>query len=71
MSIEPYLGLYEDYSRIKALREIKALKLLQLLESGKLLEIVLDSGACAGQNDQAAASIWLQIKSEIEKYLND
>ncbi len=34
---------FSDYSRAKAMREVKALKLLQLFESGKMADMVDDN----------------------------
>ncbi len=67
MSIEPF----SDYSRAKAMREVKALKLLQLFESGKLLIMADDNvkvtetpfGPVCGINRE-------QFVADVEDYLN-
>jgi len=65
MSIEPY----SDYSRAKAMREVKALKLLQLFESGKLVNMIQDqiiSGEHAGYEFYSQDFV-----DDVEEYLRD
>ncbi len=65
---------YSDYSRAKAMREVKALKLLQLFESGKFAEMLLDSytpGIGMGYDDRAVTTSYLSFKRDVEDYLKD
>jgi len=62
---------FSDYSRAKAMREVKALKLLQLFESGKLSDIMNDNTYA---DFDGRLTTWVEyddFKRDVEDYLKD
>lgn len=56
---------FRDYSRVKAMREVKAIKLLQLFESGKLKNFIEDV-----VYDYKGTYPYEEFKDVVEDYLN-
>jgi len=63
---------FSDYSRAKAMREVKALKLLQLFESNKLIHIIEDNLETENTWDGHIPVInKICFTKDIEDYLKD